>query len=157
MMRVERPHNQGVLPFAAVSNVATALASGMNAILPDEFTCIANGTSVILVRDHVGVRSLDLAHAPDWRPETWAEDLRAVLWQVLSDFQDEIVDQIRKAWPPAPGSSGIAVPHAQVEDGALRGWYGTNGEVVLALNPIDAAPPGDVVATDPPPNNSQPS
>lgn len=95
MMRIERPHNQGAVPFAAVSNVATAIASRMNAILPDKFTCIANETSVILVRDHVGVRSLDLADAPDWPPETWAEDLGAVLWQVLSDFQDEIVDQIR--------------------------------------------------------------
>ncbi len=141
-----------MFPFAAVSNIATALASVMNAVLPDGFTCIANGTSVILVRDYVGVRSLDLANAPDWRPETWTEDLRAVLWQVLSDFQDEIVDQLHKAWPPAPGSAGIAVPHAQVEDGALRGWYGTNGEVVLALDPIDAAPPGDVQATGPTPN-----
>jgi len=156
MMRIERPHDQGAPRFAAVSNVATALASRVNAILPGEFTCIANETSIILVREHVGVRSLDIADAPDWRPETWAEDLRAVLWQVLSDFQDEIINQTRTPWPSAPHSSGIAVPHVGVEDGALRGWYGTNGDVVLALDPIDSAPPADVT-TDPPPDRGQPN
>ncbi len=156
MMGAEGRHDQRMFPFAEVSKVATALAAVMDSVLPDGFTCIANETSVILVRGHVGVRSVDLADAPDWRAETWAEDVRAVLWQVLSDFQDEIVDQLREAWPPDPRSRGIGVPRAEVEDTVVRGWYGTNGEVVLALDPIDATTPSPVVATDDP-SNGQPS
>jgi hypothetical protein len=55
---------------------------------------------------------------------------------VLSDFQDEIVDQRREGWPPTP-SGGIAIPYATVEEGFLRGAFRGKEEVVLALDPID--------------------
>jgi hypothetical protein len=124
------------LPPPGIAALAVTVASRVRAILPEGFSCIANDTLVILVRDHTGVRSLDLAYAPRWEVGNWAEDLRLALLQVLSDFQDEIIEQMRQPWPAIPGGAGIAVPHAQIEDGTVRAWYGTDDAIVVALDRI---------------------
>jgi hypothetical protein len=140
-MQLEGSHGEGRLTPAEVSGLAAAVASKVGAILPDGFSCIVHDATVILVWGDVGVRSLDLTDAPEWRAENWAEDLRVVLWQVLSDFQDEIVEQLRQAWPTVPGAAGIAVPHARIKDGTVRAWYGTDEDAVVSLQPIGAGGP----------------
>ena len=77
-----------------------------------------------------------MADAPQWQLGAWAEDLRVVLLQVLSDFQDEIIEQTRQAWPAIPDGSGIAVPHARIDDGTVRAWYGSGDAIVVPLEPI---------------------
>lgn len=104
----------------AVPKIAAILASRVDAILPEEFDSIVDETRLILVRDRTGLRSLDLTGVPEWRTETWVEDLRSVLWQVLSHFQDEIVEQRRERWPTAP-DGGMAIPYVEVEEGSFRG------------------------------------
>lgn len=133
MMRVEGSRGEGRLTRGEVSALAAEVASKVGTILPDGFSCIAHDATVILVRGHVGVRMLDLGDAPEWRAESWVDDLRGVLWQVLSDFQDEIVEQLGRAWPAVPGAAGIAVPHVRIEDDTVRAWYGTDGDPVMAL------------------------
>ena len=124
------------LPPSTVPMLAAALASRIRPILPEEFSCIADDTRVILVRDHAGVRSLDLADAPEWRAESWVEDLRAVVWQVLSDFQDEIVEQVWQAWPPAPGG-GTAIPYVEIKDGRLLAGFRHEGQMFVGLDPMN--------------------
>jgi hypothetical protein len=126
---------EGLLPPGAVPKIAAVLASRVDAILPQGFECVVDDTRLILVRDRTGLRSLDLTGAPEWRMETWVEDLGSVLWHVLSDVQDEIVELRREPWPPAP-DGGMAIPYAEVEEGSLRGGYGSKGEI-LTLDAID--------------------
>lgn len=126
-------------PEVEVASLASQLASGMGGILPEGFTCVANETSVILVRGHLGIRSLDLATALEWRPESWLDDLRLAVWQVLSDFQDEIVEQLHRAWPEAP-SGGIGLPRVRIEGPTIQVSYSVGGETVVALDVLHLAP-----------------
>lgn len=119
----------------AIHAVATEIAKRFADIAPDPFSCVAYETSVILTHGHQGLRHLDLADAPDWFEDSFADDLKAVVWQVLSDFQDEIVHKIGAAWPTMPTGS-LAAPHCNIEDGAVVGWYGTESHVALRLDPI---------------------
>ncbi len=135
-MRVGGYGDEARITPPGIAALAATVASRVRAILPEGFSCIADDTLVILVRDQAGVRSLDLADAPQWQVGAWAEDLRVVLLQLLSDFQDEIVEQTRQAWPAIPGGSGIAVPHARIDDGTVRAWYGTDDAIVVPLEPI---------------------
>lgn len=152
-MRVEGSGVEGRLTPLEISSLAAAVASEVGAVLPEGFSCVANDATVILVRGHLGIRGLDLADVPEWRADSWREDLAMVLWQVLSDFQDEIIEQLGQAWPPIPGASGIAVPHTRIDNGMVRAWYGTDDAVVVSLKPLGAQRPGQ----DPAPGAPQPA
>ena len=140
---MEGYRGEGRLTLGEISGFAEAVAASLGAVVPDGFSCIASDSVVILVRGHVAVRNLDLADAPEWRVESRADDLRVVLWQVLSDFQDEIIEQLGRAWPAIPGAVGIAVPHARLENGSVRAWYGNDEAIVVALEPIPADRPDE--------------
>lgn len=143
MMPSERPAGQWGQPqdhpgppSAQLVFIARDIAVRFSAIAPQGFSCIAYDTLVILIRGHVGVRALDVAHALHWEAGHWGEDLSSVLSQILSDFQDEIVEQLRAAWPALPGGAGIAVPRTAIDGDFVQGWYQSEEGPVLRLEPI---------------------
>lgn len=134
-MPSERRAGHSGPPPVRLAVLAREIAARFETIAPEGFSCVAYDTLVILVRGHRGVRGLDLADL-DWEPGHWGEDLRNILWQILSDFQDEIVEQLSAAWPAIPGGAGIAVPHAELMDGVVQGSYQSGDRPVVRLEPI---------------------
>lgn len=125
-------------PNFVVHELAEEIADRFAHIAPGGFSCIAYETWVILTQGHRGLRHLDLADAPDWSAQSWTSDLRAVLWQVLSDFQDEIVHRIAGAWPTTV-TGGLALPHSKIEGAKVFAWYGTHTDAIIRLDPIPLA------------------
>lgn len=143
MLRAVRPGgrlSQGQVNRAAqIHHLAALLAVRLSAVVPTEFTCIADETRVILARDHVGVRTLDLAAALEDNAESWEAGLRDAIWQTLSDFQDAIVEELHQGWPMAPGT-GIAEPRVRVLEGtAVGASYSVGGDVIIDLGEFPLA------------------
>src|SRR5206468_4168026 len=104
-----------------------ALASRLDAAVPEPFQVVAEQEEVWLLekgRRNTGGIIVDL-------------EVEEAVWRVLTDFQDELAEQLRVPWPHDPALGYVFhEPEVVVRDGAVHFWYGEEGNPVLAFEPI---------------------
>lgn len=68
--------------------------------------------------------------------ETDEENIIGLAVQALDELQDYVSEATREPWP---GATRQPRPHGQIVDSMLQLWYGDDGTVVLACQPIPLA------------------
>lgn len=68
--------------------------------------------------------------------ESDEENVVGVAVQTLDELQDYISEATHIPWP---GTTRQPSPHARISDSRLALWYGDNGDVILACEPIPLA------------------
>jgi hypothetical protein len=68
--------------------------------------------------------------------ESDEENIVGVAVQALDELQDYISDATHDPWPGMTSQPG---PHARISDSCLELWYGDDGGVILACEPIPLA------------------
>jgi hypothetical protein len=122
-----------------MSALATALAVRADRVLPNGFHAQATGLTVSLSSVAEGhLRDIDLSLALQQADQlVWAIEVGAL--RVLSDFQDDVIESLRRAWPTAEGHAAPADAFAEVSHGSLLLGYRYVDSPVVDLQPIDLA------------------
>ena len=61
--------------------------------------------------------------------------LDAALSEALTQFQDEVVTELGRAWPELPDTGSLALRGTRIDGDVLRAWYGEERDPVVTLRP----------------------
>jgi hypothetical protein len=92
---------------------------------------------IVLVHEGIGLRGIVLS--PNGQLDT-VDDLPpyldAALSEALTQFQDEVVTELGRAWPELPDTGSLALRGTRIDGEVLRAWYGDEREPVVSLRPV---------------------
>jgi hypothetical protein len=123
-------------PFEKVSmsrneRIAARLITAIDSLMPASCTTsIVDGWLEVAIDGHVQVM-IDLSAAGD------APDRLA--FNVLSTIQDVIVLTSKQPWPPASDPTHLPYPAAEIRQGRLVAWFGSEADPTVVVPPIDLA------------------
>jgi len=120
-----------------MSTLATALADRIDRILPNGFQASATGTIVSLSTPaERALRDIDISLVLN-HVDNLSDAAEAAAWQVLNDFQDDVIDYLWEAWPTAEGHTSPAGAYGEMAQGLLTLGYRYSDSPVIDLEPID--------------------
>ena len=62
--------------------------------------------------------------------------LDAAFSEAPTEFQDEVVTELVRAWPELPDTRGLALRGTRIDGEVLRSWYGDERDPVVTLRPV---------------------
>jgi len=124
-----------------LSQAARDVAAALNEVVPPGFAVIASWVhpepEIILVHEGIGVRGIVLsANGQLDSVDALPPYLDAVLSEALTQFQDEVVTELGRAWPELPHTGGLALRGTRIDGEVLRSWYGDERDPVVTLRPV---------------------
>jgi hypothetical protein len=125
----------------SLSQAAKDMAAALDEVVPPGFAVIASWVhpepEIVLVHEGIGIRGIVLS--PNGQLDS-VDDLPpyldAVLSEALTQFQDEVVTELGRAWPELPDTGGLALRGTRIDGEVLRAWYGDERDPVVSLRPV---------------------
>jgi hypothetical protein len=127
------PAGGRIVSMSRNERIAARLIAAIGPLVPASCTTsIHDGWLEVAIDGHVDVSiSLAAGELPG------REAVLAV--NVLSTIQDVIVRASTRPWPPAADPTHLPYPEAEVRQGVLLAWFGSEAHPTVALPPIDLA------------------
>lgn len=124
-----------------LSQAARDIAAALDEVVPPGFAVIASWVhpepEIVLVHEGIGIRGIVLS--PNGQLDS-VDDLPpyldAALSEALTQFQDEVVTELGRAWPELPDTGSLALRGTRIDGEVLRAWYGDEREPVVSLRPV---------------------
>ncbi|MGH3781697.1 MAG: hypothetical protein ACRDRO_14020 [Pseudonocardiaceae bacterium] len=96
-----------------MSTLAAALTARVDGVLPDGFRVSATGTIVSLsTPTEEALRDIDISLVLN-HVDNLAAAVESAAWQVLNDFQDDVIDYPWEAWPTIEGHTSPAKAYGE--------------------------------------------
>lgn len=124
-----------------LAQAAKDMAGALDEVVPPGFAVIASWVhpepEIVLVHEGIGIRGIVLsANGPLDSADDLPAYLDTALSEALTQFQDELVTELGRAWPELPDARGLALCGTRIDGEVLRSWYGDERDPVVTLRPV---------------------
>jgi hypothetical protein len=123
-------------------DVALAVASRLDAVVPPHLMVRADGADVVLYSRSTPSTPLGSAEsaaiAEDADGRTPGERIEVAVWSIINSIQDRVSEALREPWPRMQ-TGEMALPDTRLDGDRLLLWFGDERSPTVALLPISVA------------------